>query len=115
MFSTVKLLYLLSCVSNPCVNKMNETLAGFHPITYSFLTCDFKSIWQTYYQLVYFFQIFIYILTTMGLTSVKVPKYLASDWFQKFDLIIFGDGIWENTHGGHLKNKKYYKRFDHSW
>jgi len=29
----------------------------------------------------------------------------ASDWFQKFDLIIFGDGIWENTHGDHLKTK----------
>jgi len=58
----------------------------------------------------------------MTLSSVKVPKYLAiyygwpslvensqgdlvkaSNWFQQFDLIVFGDGIWKNTHGDHLK------------
>ncbi|CAF3628483.1 unnamed protein product [Rotaria sp. Silwood1] len=60
----------------------------------------------------------------MALTSVKVPKYLAiyygwpslvensqgnvtaaSNWFGKFDLIVFGDGIWKTTHGDHLKTQ----------
>ncbi len=64
----------------------------------------------------------ISILSTMALTSVKVPQYLgvyygwpslvensqgdvtkASNWFQQFDLIVFGDGIWKNTHGDHSK------------
>ena len=58
----------------------------------------------------------------MASTSVRVPKYLAiyygwpslvensqgdttiaSNWFEKFDLIVFGDGIWKTTHGDHLK------------
>jgi len=56
----------------------------------------------------------------MALTSVKVPKYLAvyygwpslvqnssgnltaaSNCFKKFDLTVFGDGIWKTTHGDH--------------
>jgi hypothetical protein len=60
----------------------------------------------------------------MASSSVKVPKYLAvyygwpslvenshgdvtiaSIWFQKFDLIVLGDGIWETTHGDHIKTK----------
>jgi hypothetical protein len=60
----------------------------------------------------------------MALTSVKVPKYLAvyygwpslvenshgnltkaSNWFEKFDLIVFGDGIWKTTHGDHANTK----------
>ena len=60
----------------------------------------------------------------MSLTPVKVPKYLAiyygwpslvdnsqgdvtkaSDVFQKFDLIVFGDGIWKPTHGDHNKTQ----------
>ncbi len=63
-------------------------------------------------------------MNVMALTSVKVPKYLAiyygwpslvensqgdvtkaSNWFQKFDLIVFGDGIWKKTHGDHLKTE----------
>jgi hypothetical protein len=66
----------------------------------------------------------IYIVSTMASSSVKVPKYLAiyygwpslvensqgnvtiaSNWFQQFDLIVFGDGIWKTTHGDHLKTK----------
>ncbi|CAF3439424.1 unnamed protein product [Rotaria sp. Silwood1] len=60
----------------------------------------------------------------MALTSVKVPKYLAiyygwpslvensqgnvtaaSNWFEQFDLIVFGDGIWKTTHGDHVKTQ----------
>ncbi len=60
----------------------------------------------------------------MSLTSVKVPKYLAvyygwpslvdnsqgdvtkaSNSFQKFDLIVLGDGIWKPTHGDHEKTQ----------
>jgi len=75
-----------------------------------------------------FVKIFIFfnisILTVMALTLVKVPKYLAiyygwpslvehsqgdvtkaGNWFQQFDLIVFGDGIWKQTHGDHLKTE----------
>lgn len=60
----------------------------------------------------------------MALTSVKVPKYLAvyygwpslvensngnvtkaSSWFQQFDLIVFGDGIWKTSHGDHANTQ----------
>ncbi len=66
----------------------------------------------------------ISILSVMTLSSVKVPKYLAiyygwpslvensqgnviqaSTWFQQFDLIVFGDGIWKDTHGDHVKTE----------
>jgi hypothetical protein len=71
-------------------------------------------------KILIFFTIFI--LSTMALISVKVPKYLAvyygwpslvehsqgnvtkaSNWFGQFDVIVFGDGIWKKTHGDHLK------------
>jgi hypothetical protein len=71
-----------------------------------------------------FLKIFIFftisILYVNALTAVKVPKYLAiyygwpslvqnsqgnlltaSYWFQQFDLIVFGDGIWNTSHGDH--------------
>lgn len=71
-----------------------------------------------------FLKIFIFVIVSISsvntLSSVKVPKYLAvyygwpslvansqgnltkaSSWFQKFDLIVFGDGIWNTTHGDH--------------
>jgi hypothetical protein len=74
------------------------------------------------------FKIFIFltvlISNVMSLTSVKVPKYLAvyygwpslvdnsqgdvtkaSNSFQKFDLIVLGDGIWKPTHGDHEKTQ----------
>jgi hypothetical protein len=57
----------------------------------------------------------------MASRDVKVPKYLAiyygwpslvdnsqgnltaaSNCFEQFDLIVFGDGIWKTTHGDHL-------------
>lgn len=66
----------------------------------------------------------ISIIGVMSLTSVKVPKYLAiyygwpslvensqgdvakaSNWFNQFDLIVFGDGIWHPSHGDHVKTK----------
>jgi hypothetical protein len=75
-----------------------------------------------------FVKIFIFLIivisNTMALTSVKVPKYLAiyygwpslvensqgdvtkaSNWFEKFDLVVFGDGIWKTTHGDHAKTE----------
>ena len=71
-----------------------------------------------------FLKIFIFLAISLsyvsGLTSVKVPKYLAiyygwpslvqnsqgdltkaSNWFKQFDLVVFGDGIWKTTHGDH--------------
>jgi len=73
-------------------------------------------------KILFFFTISV--LSVMTLSSVKVPKYLAiyygwpslvensqgnvtkaSNWFEKFDLIVFGDGIWKNTHGDHLKTQ----------
>ncbi|CAF1627584.1 unnamed protein product, partial [Didymodactylos carnosus] len=58
--------------------------------------------------------------TTVGLLSVKVPKYLciyygypslvqnssgnlvsAANWFKQFDLIVFGAGIWNINHTDH--------------
>jgi hypothetical protein len=64
------------------------------------------------------------IVSAMAISPVKVPKYLsiyygwpslvensqgnvtiASNWFQQFDLIVFGDGIWRSSHGDHLKTK----------
>lgn len=75
-----------------------------------------------YYQII-FVEIFS-LLTVMSVSTVKVPKYLAiyygwpslveksegdltkaSNWFQQFDLIVFGDGIWKTTHGDHLNTK----------
>ena len=71
-----------------------------------------------------FFVFTIYVVSAWALSPVKVPKYLsiyygwpslvensqgdvtvASKWFQQFDLIVLGDGIWQNTHGDHLKTK----------
>jgi hypothetical protein len=73
-------------------------------------------------KILFFFTISV--LSVITLSSVKVPKYLAiyygwpslvensqgnvtkaSNWFEKFDLIVFGDGIWKNTHGDHLKTQ----------
>ncbi|CAF0899273.1 unnamed protein product [Rotaria sordida] len=66
----------------------------------------------------------IYIVSSVDLTPVTVPQYLAiyygwpslvenslgdvtaaSNWFAQFDLIVLGDGIWKTTHGDHSKTQ----------
>ncbi len=106
---------------NTCVNKKKSacTLSVYKRFILQ------KCLRQTRYQTMILKSaliLTIFVFSEMSLTSVKVPKYLAiyygwpslvensegdvakaSNWFDKFDLIVFGDGIWKNTHGDNLK------------